>query len=128
MNRLTENLLTLGGRLLMSAMFIMAAISKIGAYEGTQGYMESMGVPGMLLPVVIAVELGGGLALLLGWQVRLMAFVLAGFTLIAAAIFHAQLADQMQSILFMKNLAIAGGLLFISAHGAGNWAWGRRDS
>ncbi|GMR08784.1 MAG: DoxX family protein [Gammaproteobacteria bacterium] len=127
MNRLTENLLTLGGRLLMSLMFIMAAISKIGGYEGTQGYMESMGVPGMLLPVVIALELGGGLALLLGWQVRLMAFVLAGFTLIAALIFHAQLADQMQSILFTKNLAIAGGLLFISAHGPGNWAWGHHE-
>lgn len=112
----------LAGRALLSVIFIMAGISKIGAYAGTQGYMESMGVPGALLPLVIALEIGGGLAVLLGWQTRLAAFLLAGFCLVSAAIFHANFGDQMQSIMFMKNLAIAGGLLTLFASGAGAWS------
>jgi putative oxidoreductase len=112
----------LTGRVLMSFIFIMAGINKIGAYAGTQGYMESMGVPGILLPLVILLEIGGGLALLLGWQTRIAAFLLAGFSIVSAIIFHANFADQMQSILFMKNLAIAGGLLFLVAGAAQQWS------
>lgn len=110
------------GRVLMSTIFIMAGINKIGGYAGTQGYMESAGVPGMLLPLVIALEIGAGIALLLGWQTRIAAFLLAGFSILSALIFHANLSDQIQSILFMKNLAIAGGLLFLVTAGAGNWS------
>lgn len=110
---------TLLGRLLMGQIFLLAGISKIGGFAATQGWMESLGVPGFLLPAVILLEIGGGAALILGWQTRLSAVTLAGFSIIAAAIFHNNLADQMQSIMFMKNLAIAGGLLFIAAHGAG---------
>ena len=110
------------GRVLMSAIFIMAGISKLGAYAATQGYMESMGVPGMLLPLVILLELGGGLTVVLGWQTRISAFLLAGFCIISALIFHANFGDQMQSILFMKNLAMAGGFLFLVAGGAGAWS------
>ena len=110
------------GRVLMSAIFVMAGISKLGAYAATQGYMESMGVPGMLLPLVILLELGGGLAVLLGWQTRISAFLLAGFCIISALIFHADFGDQMQSILFMKNVAMAGGFLFLVAGGAGAWS------
>jgi putative oxidoreductase len=110
------------GRALLAAIFISAGIGKIGAYAGTQGYMESMGVPGALLPLVIALEIGGGLAVLLGWQTRLSAFLLAGFCLVSAVIFHADFGDQMQSILFMKNLAIAGGLLTLFDSGAGAWS------
>ncbi|HYQ73391.1 MAG TPA: DoxX family protein [Gammaproteobacteria bacterium] len=105
----------LTGRVLMSAIFIMAGINKISGYAGTQGYMESMGVPGALLPLVILLEAGGGLAILLGWQTRLAAFLLAGFCVISAVIFHSGSGDQIQSILFMKNLAMAGGLLFLVA-------------
>ncbi len=112
----------LTGRVLMSFIFIMAGINKIGAYAGTQGYMESMGVPGMLLPLVILLEIGGGLALLLGWQTRIAAFLLAGFSIVSAIIFHANFADQMQSILFMKNVAIAGGLLFLVASAEQQWS------
>ena len=112
----------LTGRLLLSAIFILAGINKIGAFAGTQGYMEGMGVPGALLPLVIALEIGGGLAILLGWQTRISAFLLAGFCLASALIFHADLGDPMQSILFMKNLAIAGGLLTLLASGAGAWS------
>lgn len=123
MNNSTLNSATqLTGRALMSFIFIMAGISKLGAYAGTQGYMESMGVPGILLPLVILLEVGGGLALLLGWQTRIAAFLLAGFSIVSAVIFHANFADQMQSILFMKNVAIAGGLLFLVAGAAQGWS------
>lgn len=112
----------LTGRVLISAIFIMAGINKISGYAGTQGYMESMGVPGALLPLVILLEIGGGLAVLLGWQTRIAAFLLAGFTVLSALIFHANLADQMQFILFMKNLAMAGGLMFLVAGRRHDWS------
>ena len=112
----------LSGRVLMSIIFITAGISKIGAYAGTQGYMESMGVPGGILPLVISLEVGAGLAVLLGWQTRVSAFLLAGFSVLSALVFHADFGDQMQSILFMKNLAMAGGLLMLVANGAGSWS------
>lgn len=112
----------LSGRVLMSVVFIMAGVSKIGAYAGTQGYMESVGVPGGMLPLVIALEVGAGLAVLLGWQTRISAFLLAGFSVLSALIFHSDFGDQMQSILFMKNLAMAGGLLLLVANGAGSWS------
>jgi putative oxidoreductase len=131
-NRLTEeitmnqSILTaatlMTGRVLIATIFIMAGISKLGAYAATQGYMESTGVPGALLPLVILLELGGGLAVLLGWQARISAFLLAGFCILSALIFHANFGDQMQSILFMKNMAMAGGFLFLVAGGAGAWS------
>ena len=107
------------GRILIAAMFVMAGFSKIGGYEGTQGYMAAMGVPGGLLPVVIALEIGGGLAVLIGWQTRIAAFLLGGFSALAALIFHLNPGDQMQMILFMKDFAIAGGFLFLVADGPG---------
>jgi putative oxidoreductase len=111
--------LVLVARLLASAIFIVAGYGKLGAgYAGTQGYMASVGVPGELLPFVIALEIGGGLALLFGFQTRLVAFILAGFCIISGMIFHTG-ADQMQQIMFMKNLAMAGGLLAFTVFGAG---------
>ena len=110
------------GRMLMSAIFLMAGISKLGSYATTQSYMDSVGMPGALLPLVILLELGGGLAVLLGWQTRISAFLLAGFCLLSALIFHANFGDQMQSILFMKNMAMAGGFLLLLAGGAGAWS------
>jgi putative oxidoreductase len=112
----------LTGRALLSAIFIMAGVSKLGAWAGTQAYMESMGVPGALLPLVVLLEIGGGLAVLLGWQARINACLLAGFSVVSALIFHADFGDQTQSILFMKNLAMAGGLLMLVASGAGAWS------
>jgi putative oxidoreductase len=84
--------------------------------------MESMGVPGALLPLVILTEVGGGIALIVGWRTRWAAAALALFTLLTAAIFHTNFSDGTQMIMFMKNLSIAGGLLFIAAHGAGAYA------
>jgi len=115
------------GRILISLIFVGSGISKLGNFAGTQGYMESAGVPGMLLPVVIAVELLGGLAIILGWHTRIAAFLLAGFSLTSAALFHASFGDQMQMIMFMKNLALAGGFLMIVALGAGSWSIDNRN-
>ena len=109
-------------RVLLAHIFVMAGFSKIAGYAGTQGYMESVGVPGMLLPLVILAELGGGLAIVLGWQTRLAAYALAGFSVVSAVIFHSNLGDQMQMILFMKNFAMAGGLLLLAEHGPGAYS------
>ncbi len=111
--------LIIPARLMMALIFIGAGYSKLGeGYAGTQGYMDAMGVPGMMLPLVIALELGGGIALLLGFQTRLVAFLLAGFCIVSGLIFHAG-ADQMQQIMMMKNFAMAGGLLAFTVFGAG---------
>ena len=117
---------SLVARILLAHIFILAGISKITGFDGTQGYMESVGVPGMLLPLVIILELGGGLALLVGWQTRLISYAIAAFTVIAAVIFHSNFADQMHMIMFMKNFAIAGGLLLLAEHGAGDYSFDNR--
>ena len=117
-----NNATALVGRLLLAAIFIQAGWGKIGGYEGTVAYMAKAGVPGSLLPVVIAVELLGGLLIVVGWQTRLVAIGLAVFTLIAAYLFHMNFGDRNQAIHFMKNLAIAGGFLALAAGGPGAWS------
>jgi len=114
-----KNLTELAGRILLGAIFLMAGINKIGGYEGTAGYMDSVGVPGSLLPIVIILEIVGGLMVITGFKVKWAAYALAGFTIVAGVIFHSNFADQMQSILFMKNLSIAGGLLLLASYGSG---------
>ncbi len=109
-----DKVMNIAGRVLLAQIFILAGINKIGAYAATQAYMEAMGVAAMLLPLVIVLELGAGIALLVGWKTRWAAWALAVFTLVAAFVFHGNLNDQIQGILFMKNLAIAGGLLVVS--------------
>ncbi|MGV6827533.1 MAG: DoxX family protein [bacterium] len=119
---MTQALNLLLGRILISAIFILAGFNKIGGYEGTAAYMDSMGVPGMLLPLVILLELGGGLAILAGWKTRIISYLLAGFCILAAVIFHPNISEKMEFILFMKNFAIAGGFLILASHGAGAWS------
>jgi len=114
-----NNLATLLGRFGLSLIFILSGWSKIGGYAGTQQYMDAMGVPSALLPLVIAVELLGGLAILLGFATRWVALGMAVFSVAAAFLFHFDLADQNQFINFMKNIAIAGGFLVLAANGAG---------
>ena len=116
------------GRLLIALIFVISGVGKLGSYAGTQGYMESMGVPGALLAPVIALEVLGGLAIILGWQTRLVAFLLAGFCIVSAILFHGNIGDQMQQIQFLKNLGLAGGFLLIVAHGAGAWSLDNRRS
>ena len=121
MNNLSPAVMVLG-RVLLALIFVSAGYSKIGGYEGTQQYMAAFGVPGALLPLVILAELGGGLALILGFLTRFSAVSLALFSIISAVIFHANFAEQMQQILFMKNVAMAGGLLVLAVHGPGRFS------
>ncbi len=118
----SQNLADLAGRIMISAIFLVTGLGKIAGYATTQGYMTAMGVPGMLLPLVIALEVGGSIAIVLGWHTRLVAFLLAGFSVLAALIFHHALGDQVQFLMFMKNIAIAGGFLLLVARGPGEWS------
>tara|TARA_R110000868_G_scaffold11792_2_gene57549 strand:+ start:2359 stop:2748 length:390 start_codon:yes stop_codon:yes gene_type:complete len=109
------------GRLFLAFLFIMAGISKAGNPEGTIGYISSAGLP---LPelgyaIALAAELGGGLLILVGYKTRIIAPLMALFTIATAVFFHNNFADQVQQIMFMKNFAIAGGFLVLGAHGAG---------
>lgn len=124
--QLIQNLSAPAGRFLISLIFIMSGFNKIANFAGTQAYMESAGVPGVLLPLVIGVELLGGLAVVFGWHTRVAAFLLAGFSLVSAVLFHANFGDQMQMIMFVKNLALAGGFLVIVALGAGPYSLDNR--
>ncbi|MBC3883846.1 DoxX family protein [Undibacterium griseum] len=121
-----ENYGPLVARVLMALIFVMSGVGKITGFDGTVGYIASKGLPLPALAAVAAiiVELGGGLMLIAGWKARWAALVMMLFTLAAAAIFHdfwhaAADAAQNQTIHFMKNLAIAGGLLMIGVHGSG---------
>lgn len=116
--------LALIGRVLLAAMFVLAGIDKIGNFEGTTAYIASTGLPfsELLAVITILVEIGAGLALIVGFQTRLAALLLAGFTLAASLLFHnfwAMPAEQayMQQLLFMKNISVAGGLLMVVALG-----------
>ncbi|MEI2384043.1 DoxX family protein [Breoghania sp. JC706] len=117
-----KNPIDLAGRLLISFIFIFSGWGKITAYSGTAAYMASHGVPTVLLPLVILTEFGGGLLIAVGYQTRLVAFLMAGFTLLTALFFHFNPSDQAQMINFMKNLSIAGGFLFLFVNGAGEWS------
>lgn len=112
----------LAGRVLLALMFVLAGWSKITGYSGTQAYMASAGVPGFLLPLVIIVELIGGLMIVVGYQTRLTAIALFGFTILATVLFHSNWAQPMQQMIFMKNLSVAGGFLVLFAAGAGRYS------
>ena len=116
------------GRVLLAFMFILSGFGKITGYDGTAAYMASKGLPmvGVLLPLTILTELGGGILLAIGYKARWAALALAGFTILAALIFHnfwaVEAAQKMaQQINFMKNVAITGGLLVVFAFGAGRY-------
>jgi putative oxidoreductase len=110
----------LAGRLLLATIFIIAGYEQIHDFAGTQGFMVSKGIPGVFLYVVVALELLGGLAIILGWKTRLVAFLLAGYSLLAALMFHTNFADEQQMYSFLKNLGMAGGFLFLVANGVGS--------
>ena len=121
-----EQYLPVVGRALLALIFIIAGTMKIFGFAGTVGYIASVGLP---MPEVVAVltivlEVGAGLALLVGFHARTAAWVLALFTLLATVLFHRNLADQMQMTLALKNLAMLGGLLYVAKYGAGAWSMG----
>lgn len=111
------------GRILLSLLFIGAGLGKLGpGYAATAGYMTAMHAPVALLPAVIALEIGGGLAILLGLYTRVVSIVLAGFCIVAGLIFHSNFADQIQLAMFLKNVSIAGAFLILASRGAGPWS------
>lgn len=112
----------LTGRIFIAALFLVSGLGKIGAYTATQGYMAATGVPGQLLPLVIATEVLGATAVILGFRMRVTAFLLGGFTLMTAALFHVNFADPVQQIMFLKNISIAGAFALLFVHGAGPWS------
>jgi putative oxidoreductase len=123
--------LTLLGRLGLALIFIISGWGKITGYAGTQQYMEAMGVPGAVLPLVILLELGGGLAIASGLFTRWVALGMAAFSVVTAAVFHANFADPAQAINFWKNVSMAGGFLVLAAHGAGAYSidgWRQRTA
>ena len=114
------NSLNVAARVLMSQLFIISGVGKITGFSATAGYFSALGlpIPGVLVAATIVIELGGGLALLLGFKTQWVAAVLALFTLAAAFVAHLELSDPAQVIAFTKNLAIAGGLLLFVRYGA----------
>ncbi|OMQ23636.1 DoxX family protein [Serratia oryzae] len=113
-------------RILMPILFIVAGYGKMGdAYAGTQQYMQAMGVPGFLLPLTILLELGGGLAILFGFLTRTVALFTAGFTILTALLFHANFAEGVNQLMFMKNLSIAGGYIVLAIAGPGGFSLDR---
>ncbi len=112
--------LDLIGRILLGGMFVMSGLDKIGKYAGTQGYMDKMGVPGELLPLVILTEVGCGLMVITGFKTAIGAFLLAGYCLLTVYFFHNFMDDPSQLVSAMKNIALAGAFLILVRAGAGS--------
>jgi putative oxidoreductase len=116
------------GRVLIALIFVMFGMGKIFDYGMFAGYMNAFGVPSALLPLVIITEVAGGLAIIVGWQTRWVALALAGFSVLSALPFHNDFANQAEMGNFMKNVAIAGGFLFLFANGAGAYSLDNRKA
>jgi putative oxidoreductase len=117
-----DTALAAAGRILIAALFLLSGVGKIAAPAMTQGYIASVGLPAPLLAYLIAIliEVGGGLLLIAGFQTRIVALILAAFTVAAALAFHNNFADTNQMIHFLKDIAITGGLLQVAAFGPGS--------
>ena len=125
-NAALANAAEVSGRFLLALLFLLSGLGKLGAYSAAVAYMSATGIPGAWLPAVIAIEIFGSLAIVLGWKTRVAALLLAGFSVLTALAFHNNLADQTQMIMFFKNLSIAGGFLVLAANGAGPLSLDRR--
>jgi putative oxidoreductase len=112
----------LAGRFLLAALFLHEAWSKLMGYSAAVTYAQAFGIPGVLMPFAIAVEVGCGFLILLGYHARAAALLLAGFCVATAILFHTKLGNRNEVLHFEKDLAIAGGLLVLFARGAGGWA------
>jgi putative oxidoreductase len=128
-NTPVNNFAALVGRISLASMFLLAGFNKIGGFDGTAAYIASVGLPlpKLLTGLAIIVEVVGGLALVIGFKARLAALVLAGFTLVASYFFHnfwLMAADQqaVNMLMFMKNIAVTGGMLMVFAFGPGAWS------
>lgn len=108
-------LTSIGGRVLLAMLFVLAGISKIATPQPYLDHMAEFHIPGLLIYGVIALELGAGLALMFGYQVRWAALALGLFCILAAFVFHFDLGNKVERTMFLKDLALAGGLLAMSA-------------
>lgn len=117
-----SNLSLLAARILLALLFIIAGLGKLADVSGFAGYMASGGVPAFLAWPVIALEVLGGLAVLVGFQTRIAALALGGFSVLAGILFHFDPADQMQMTMLLKNLGLGGGFLLLAQAGAGAYA------
>jgi putative oxidoreductase len=117
-------------RVLLSALFLVAGFGKALAPAGTIAYITAAGLPLPLLSYAAAlvIELGGGALLLLGYRTRLAASVLGVFSIVSALVFHRAIGDPVQLMNFLKNLAIAGGMLQVALSGAGLYSLDRRSA
>ena len=122
--RSSTDFFALVGRVLLAAIFVLSGAGKAADPAGTIGYIGSVGLPFPPLAYAgaVALEVGGGLALLFGYRTRIVAAALATFSILTALIFHSDLADQNQMIHFFKNFALAGGMLQVAAFGAGRFS------
>ena len=111
-------ILDLIGRIFISLVFLLSGFNKIGNYDGTVGWMESFGLPGFLLIPAIILEIVGPILIIIGYQTRIAAASLSLFCIATAIIFHNDFSDQMQLTAFLKNIALAGGFLFLVVNGA----------
>ena len=117
-----RNVTELLGRVLLVTLFLTSGVGKVATYTSTIDYMASAGVPGALLPLAVAVDIVGAFAIMLGWKTRVASFLLAGYALLTGMLFHSNFADQMQIVMFLKNLSIAGAFLILTANGAGQYS------
>ena len=111
------NILDLVARILISALFLLNGVFKISNYDGTVGWMEGFGIPGILIIPAIILEIVGPILIILGYKAKIAAGLLSLFCIATAFIFHNDFSDQMQLGSFLKNIALAGGFLFIFING-----------
>ncbi len=116
------NIVDLIGRVLISALFLISAFNKIFNLEGSMNWMEGFGVPGFFIFPAIAIEIILPVLVIVGYQARIAAGILAIFCLTTAFLFHFDFSDQSQLVSFLKNIGLAGGFLFIVANGTKDWA------
>jgi putative oxidoreductase len=126
-NKVFYGLVSVFMRVVLSSVFIIAGIGKLSAYKATGEYMASMGVPAALLPLVILTELGGGLALLAGYQTRIVAILYFGFCIISGLIFHSG-PDMQSQLMLMKNVTMSGGFIALFLLGAGGFSVDNRNA
>jgi putative oxidoreductase len=113
-----DKILNIAGRVLLAHIFAISGYGKIAAYAGNLAYMSSMGVPGEVLPLVILLELGGSIAIIVGFMTRWVSLAMALFCIATAILFHMDFGNQMQAINFMKNFSMARGFLVLAQVGA----------
>ena len=122
------NIFDLVGRIFISFVFLLSGFNKIGNYEGTIGWMESFGMPGIFLIPAIILEVGAPILIIIGYKVKISAALLSLFCIATAVIFHNDFSNQMQFISFMKNIALAGGFLFLVINGAKDFSLDKKFS